>query len=72
MSKNSVTHQKKVEHAVRKILNRWTGGVGVTRGNATTSRMRDGDLQRDGDGHWPVMDGGQQQIDGEDSTGRRN
>jgi len=43
MSKNSVAHQKKVEHAVRKILNRWTGGVGVKRGNATTSRMRGGD-----------------------------
>jgi len=28
---------------VRKILNRWAGGVGVTRGNATTSRMRDSD-----------------------------
>jgi len=25
MSKNSVVHQKKVEHAMRKILNRWTG-----------------------------------------------
>jgi hypothetical protein len=43
MSKNGVEHQKKVEHAVRKLLNRWTEGVGVTRGNATTSRMRDSD-----------------------------
>ena len=43
MSKNGVAHQKKVEHAVRKLLNRWTGGGGVTRGNATTSRMRDSD-----------------------------
>jgi hypothetical protein len=37
------TNQKKVEQAARKLLNQWTGGVGVTRGNATTSRMRDGD-----------------------------
>jgi hypothetical protein len=43
MSKNSAAHQKKVEHAARKLLNRWTGGVGVTRGDATTIRMRDGD-----------------------------
>jgi len=43
MSKNSAAHQKKVEHAARKLLNRWTGGAGVTRGDATTSRMRDGD-----------------------------
>jgi hypothetical protein len=43
VSKNSAAHQKKVEHAARKLLNQWTGGVGVTRGNATTSRMRDGD-----------------------------
>jgi len=45
MSKNGVVHQKKVEDVVRKLLNRWTGGVGVgvTRGNATTSRMRDSD-----------------------------
>ena len=41
MSKNGVAYQKKVEHAVRKLMNRWTGGAGVTRGNATTSRMRD-------------------------------
>jgi len=41
MSKNGVAHQKKVEHAVRKLLNWWIGGVGVTRGNATTSQMRD-------------------------------
>jgi len=43
MSKNSAAHQKKVEHAARKLLNRWTGGVCVTRGDATTSRMRDDD-----------------------------
>ncbi len=42
MSQNSAAHQKKVEHAVWKLLNRWTGGVGVTRGDATTSWMRDG------------------------------
>ena len=39
MSKNGLANQKKVEHAVRKLLNWWTGGVGVTRGNTTTSRM---------------------------------
>jgi hypothetical protein len=27
MSKNSAMHQKKVEHAMRVLLNRWTGGV---------------------------------------------
>ncbi len=72
MSKNSVTHQNKVEHAARKILNRWTGGIGMTRGNATTSRMRDSDWQHNGNGHWPVMDGEQQQLNGEDSNGWRN
>ena len=43
MSKNSAAHQKKFEHAARKLLNRWTGGIGVLKGDATTSRMRDGD-----------------------------
>ena len=43
VSKNSVAHQKNVEHAARKLLNQWTGGVGVRRGDATTSRVRDGD-----------------------------
>jgi len=43
MSKNSAAHQKKVEHAAQKLLNWWTGGIGVTRGDTTTSRMRDGD-----------------------------
>jgi len=69
MSNNSVAHQKKVEHAVLKILNRWTGGVGVRKGNTTTSRMKDGNRQRNGNGHWLVMDGGQQRLDGKDSNG---
>jgi len=42
MSKNSAAHQKKVERAVQKLLNRWTQDVGVTRGDATTSQMIDG------------------------------
>jgi hypothetical protein len=42
MSKKSAAHQTKVEHAVQKFLNWWTGGVGVTRGDATTSWTRDG------------------------------
>ncbi len=74
MSKNGVVHQKKVEDVVRKLLNRWTGGVGVgvTRGNATTSRMRDSDYQRNGNRHWLAMDGGQQRLDGKDSNERHN
>ena len=43
MSKNSAVHQKKVEDSVWKLLNWWTGGIGVTRGDVTTSRTRDGD-----------------------------
>ena len=50
MSKNSAAHHTKVEHAVLKLLNRWTGGVAVTRDDATTSRMRDGNWGSDGNG----------------------
>ena len=66
--------RKKVEYSVWKLLNRWMGGIGVTWGDVTTSRTRDGDWGRDGngrlDGNWQcygdgdgcltMMDGGQQ------------
>ena len=41
MSKNSAAHQKRVEDAAQKLLNRWMGGAGVTRGDTKTSRTRE-------------------------------